>query len=112
MDMSTETLEGGITKFNLSGHLDRIGTQQIEPRFRIALETERRVIIDLAHVPMIAPEGIAMLLEAAKKVRAKGGHIALLMPVHDVVAVLKAAHTEQTLPMFRDIHEALTTVAA
>jgi anti-anti-sigma factor len=112
MDMTTESLSGGITRFNLSGHLDKIGTQQIEPRFHIALETERRVIIDLAHVPLIGPEGIAMLLEAAKKVHAKGGHIALLMPVHDVVATLKAAHTEPTLPMFRDLHEALTAVAA
>jgi anti-anti-sigma factor len=112
MDMTIEPLQGSIIKVTLTGHLDRIGTQQIEPRFRIALETERRVIIDLAHVPDMAPEGIAMLLEAARKIHAKGGKIALLMPVHDVVAVLKAAHIEQTMPMYRDLHEALTTVAA
>jgi len=112
MDIASEALTDGIIKINLSGYLDKIGTEQIAPRFHRALETEKRVIVDLEHVKSISPEGIALLLAGAKTLHTRSGRYVLLMPVHDVVTALKSAHTEQTMPMFRDMHEALTAAQA
>jgi anti-anti-sigma factor len=82
----------------LQGEMDHVGCEEVAPSFREAVDhvRGRTVVVDLSAVSFITSRGIGLILEARKKLLARGRAIALagLRPqVHqalDTVGLLTA----------------------
>lgn len=112
MDMQVAVLDGDITKVTLSGRLDVLAAQKIDLQFNVIVGSRKRVIVDLAAVPMIASMGIRTLILGAKTMKSKGGRMALLCPTEDVMTVLEETGADSLIPIVTDLDAAIAAVSA
>ncbi len=111
MNLTTESLPGGVTKVVLDGVLDIPGSQAIDLRFNVIAGANRAVIVDLSAVSFLASIGIRTLLSGAKAIQLKGGKLVLFNPTATVEKVLRVTGVDTLMPIFSDFDAAVRAVS-
>lgn len=111
MQMVTEEVAPGVTKANLTGRLDIGGSQQIDLAFSALTGSQRALIVDLSQVDFIASLGLRLLIVGARTVQRKGGRMVLLAPPIAVESVLISSGTDNVVPIWRSLDDAIRAVS-
>lgn len=111
MRMVTEEVAPGVTKANLTGRLDIGGSQEIDLAFNALAGSQRALIVDLSQVDFIASLGLRLLIVGARTVQRKGGRMVLLAPPIAVEAVLISSGTDNVVPIWRQLDDAVAAVS-
>lgn len=72
-----------------------------------AIDRYAHVVVDLAEVPTLGPEGLAVLVRGHRRARRLNGWVCLAAPSRFVVTVLHTMHVDGVFPMFDDCASAL-----
>jgi anti-anti-sigma factor len=112
MRMETEEVAPGVVKANLVGRLDIGGSAQIDLAFSALTGAHRALIVDLSQVDFIASMGLRTLIVGARTVMRKGGRMVLLAPPIEVEAVLISSGTDNVVPIWRSLDDAIRAVSA
>jgi anti-anti-sigma factor len=111
MRLETEEIAPGVTKVNLTGRLDIGGTQEIDAQFNALAGAQRALIVDLTQVDFIASLGLRLLIVGARTVRRLGGRMVLFRPPIAVEAALISSGTDNVVPIWRNLDEAIHAVS-
>jgi anti-sigma B factor antagonist len=106
MTISTEPMEGGITRVLLDGRLDIQGAAVIDLRLNVLAGSEKYLLVDMRNVSFVGSMGIRSLVLPAKALARRGGRMALLAPVPMVEEVLTASKIGEIIPIVRDLEAA------
>ena len=109
MQISTEELEGGITRVVLDGRLDIMGAQQIDLKMNVIAGAKKAVLVDMQKVSFIGSMGLRTLVTPAQAIKGRGGKIVLFGPNEMVEKVLKSSAIDTLIPVH---HEFQSAVAA
>ena len=110
MRMQTEEVAPGVVKANLVGRLDIGGSQEIDLAFNALAGTLPALIVDLTQVDFIASMGLRLLIVGARAMARRGGRMALLAPPIAVEAVLISSGTDNVVPIWRRLDDAIRAV--
>jgi anti-anti-sigma factor len=110
MIMSSESLEGDITRVLLDGRLDIEGVTEIDLRMKALAGSARFLLIDLRNVSFLGSMGLHALMAPAQAVRRRGGKVALFGPVPMVEQVLRASNIDRVIPIFHELNSALAVL--
>jgi anti-anti-sigma factor len=110
MTISTESMEGDITRVLLDGRLDIEGAAVIDLRMNVLAGSVKFLLIDLQNVSFIGSMGLRSIVIPAQAVRRRGGKVALLGPVPMVEEVLKASNIDQVIPIFHELDAAVAAL--
>jgi len=106
MTISTEPMDGGITRVILDGRLDIQGAAAIDLRMNVLAGAEKFLLVDLRNVSFIGSMGIRSLVLPAQAMRRRGGKMALLAPIPIVEEVLKTSNIHEIIPIVPDVESA------
>jgi anti-anti-sigma factor len=106
MTISTEPMDGGITRVILDGRLDIQGAAAIDLRMNVLAGAEKFLLVDLRNVSFIGSMGIRSLVLPAQAMRRRGGKMALLAPSPIVEEVLKTSNIHEIIPIVPDVESA------
>src|SRR5215469_6072744 len=112
MTISTDVIEGEVTRVNLEGRMDIEGAAQVDLRMNIIAGSAKRLLIDLSHVSFIGSMGLRSLVVPAQAVRRRGGKVVLLSPVPLVEQVLQSSRINDIIPVVHDLDSALSVLEA
>ena len=107
MKISTEELEGGITRIVLEGRLDIDGAAQVDLRMNVIAGSSHRVLLDLQGVTFLGSMGLRSIVLPAQAVKRRGGKMVLFAPQAMVEQVLKASNLDQMIPIHHEFASAL-----
>jgi anti-anti-sigma factor len=107
MTISTEFMDGDITRVILDGRMDIEGAQAVDLRMNVVAGSARFLLVDLRNVTFIGSMGIRSIVVPAKNVRRRGGKVALLGPIPMVEEVLKTSNIDEVIPIFHDLDAAV-----
>jgi anti-sigma B factor antagonist len=110
MTISTESMEGGITRVILDGRLDIQGSATIDLRMNVLAGSCRFLLVDLSNVSFLGSMGLRSLILPAQAVHRRGGKVALFGPVPMVEEVLKASNIDKIIPVFHDLDSAVAAL--
>jgi anti-anti-sigma factor len=110
MRMTTDEVAPGVTRATLTGRLDIGGSQEIDLQFNALAGSARALIVDLSQVSFIASMGLRMLIVGGRTVARKGGRMVLLAPPAAVEAVLISSGTDNVVPIWRNLGDAIQAV--
>jgi len=111
MTLTSEELEGGITKVILNGRLDIEGAAAVDLRMNVTAGTAKKLLIDLQQVSFIGSMGLRSLVVPAQAVKRRGGKVVLFGPTKLVEDVLVASNLQAILPIHHDLTDALAALA-
>jgi anti-sigma B factor antagonist len=111
MTISTEPMDGGITRVVLDGRLDIQGAAAIDLKMNVLAGSCKFLLVDLRNVSFIGSMGIRSIVVPAQAVRRRGGKMALLAPVPMVEEVLKASNIDQIIPIVPDLETAAAVLS-
>lgn len=113
MELLYSELDNGIRLIKLTGRLDNIGSEKIEPIFTTHCSGSRlRVLVDLSELELIDSAGIRMLAANAKSLTSHGGRIALLTPTEETRSVLEIAGIPDIIPAYESLESAEAVLLA
>lgn len=113
MEMTVDTLEGGVRCVRLAGRLDLKGTQEIEARFNAETGAlKKSVIVDMSKVDFIASIGIRLLLGNIKLLNPAGATMVLSGSPKLVDDVLKLSGLDAVATIVPDEAEAVKALSA
>jgi anti-sigma B factor antagonist len=113
MELTVDTLEGGIRCIRLKGRLDLKGTQSVDPQFTAQVGAlKQSVVVDMSGVEYIASIGIRMLLSNVKTITPAGATMVIYKPQKMVEDVLRMAGMDAVIPIEHDLEAALVLVKA
>jgi anti-sigma B factor antagonist len=103
-----EDIGEDLRRIIISGRLDTPGTEAIAPSLReLAAGPTRAVIVDLCQVQFAASIGIGKLIATAKEVKARGGHMVLLViGGSGIMRTLEMGAIDRIIPVYQYMHEA------
>lgn len=110
MPISTEELEGGVTKVVLQGRLDIEGAAAVDMRMNVIAGTSNAVVVDLQQVTFLGSMGIRALTIPAHVIKGRGGKIAIFGPNELVEKVLRAGGVDRVIPIHHDLQNAIAAV--
>ncbi len=110
MTLSTESMEGGITRVLLDGRLDIQGAAAIDLRMNVLAGSSKFLLIDLRNVSFLGSMGLRSIVIPAQAVRRHGGKVALFGPVPMVEEVLNASNIHEIIPIFHDLDAAVAAL--
>ncbi len=110
MTISTESMEGGITRVLLDGRLDIQGAAAIDLRMNVLAGSSKFLLVDLSKVSFLGSMGLRSIIVPAQAVRRRGGKVALFGPVPLVEEVLKASNIDEIIPIFHDLDAAVAAL--
>src|SRR6202011_4949598 len=99
MTISTESMDGGITRVLLNGRLDIQGAAAIDLKMNVLAGSSKFLLIDLTNVSFLGSMGLRSLVLPAPAVKPRGGKMALLNPTPMVEEVLKASNIDEIIPI-------------
>jgi anti-anti-sigma factor len=103
MQLTVDTMEGGVRCLHLNGRLDLKGTQEVEAQFTAqAGGMKQSIIVDLSGVDYIASVGIRLLLSNLRSLTAAKARMVILKPQKMVEDVLKLAGLDSVVPIEHD----------
>ena len=103
-----EDIGNDLRRILIAGRLDTPGTNEISPSLHeLAAAPVRAVIVDLSAVQFAASIAIGQLIATAQEVKARGGHMVLLVgAASGVMMTLKMGGIDRIIPVFQNMHEA------
>lgn len=103
-----EDIGADLRRIMISGRLDTPGTNAISPSLHeLAAAPVRAVIVDLCGVQFAASIAIGQMIATAQEVKARGGHMVLLVGgTSAVMMTLKMGVIDRIIPVFENYHEA------
>ena len=106
--ISHEDIGEDLRRIIVAGRLDTPGTNAISPGLHeLAAAPVRAVIVDLSAVQFAASIAIGQLIATAQEVKARGGHMVLLVSgTSSVMMTLKMGGIDRIIPVFQYPHEA------
>ena len=110
MTISTELMEGEITRVLLDGRLDIEGAAAIDLRMNVIAGSAKFLLIDLCNVSFLGSMGLRSILVPAQAVKRRGGKVALFGPVPMVEEVLKSTKVDQLIPIFHQLDQAVSAL--
>jgi anti-anti-sigma factor len=110
MTISTESLDGDITKVNLDGRLDIQGAAAIDLRMNVLAGSNKLLLLDLSKVSFLGSMGLRSIVLPAQAVKRRGGKMVLFGPVPMVEEVLKASNIDEIIPIFHDLDAAAASL--
>jgi anti-sigma B factor antagonist len=110
MTISTESMDGGITRVLLDGRLDIQGAAEVDLRMNILAGSSKFLLIDLRNVSFLGSMGLRSIIVPAKAVHRRGGKAVLFAPVPMVEEVLKASNVSEIIPIFHNIDAAVAAL--
>ena len=111
MTISTESMEGGITRVILDGRLDIQGAAAIDLKMNVLAGSSKFLLVDLTNVSFLGSMGLRSIVVPAQAVRRRGGKVALFGPVPMVEEVLKASNIHEVIPIFHDLDAAVASLS-
>ena len=111
MTISTESMDGGITRVVLDGRLDIQGAAAIDLKMNVLAGSCKFILVDLSNVSFIGSMGLRSIVVPAQAVRRRGGKMALLSPVPMVEEVLKASNIQEVIPIVYDLESAVAVLS-
>ena len=98
-----EDIGEDLRRIVITGRLDTPGTNAISAGLHeLAATSKRGVIVDLSAVQFAASIGIGQMILAAKEVKARGGHLVLLVSANSAVMIsLQTTGIDQVIPVFQ-----------
>lgn len=112
MTISTELIDGEVTRVNLEGKMDIDGASQVDLRMNVIAGSAKRLLIDLSQVSFIGSMGLRSLVVPSQAVRRRGGKVALLSPNPIVEQVLRSSKIDEIIPVVHDLDSALSVLEA
>lgn len=106
MTISTESMDGDITRVILDGRLDIQGAATVDLRMNVLAGSCKYLLIDMQNVSFLGSMGLRSILLPAKAVRRRGGKVALFAPIPMVEEVLKASNIGEIIPIVHDLDAA------
>ncbi len=110
MTISTESMDGGITRVLLDGRLDIQGAAAVDLRMNVVAGSSKFLLIDLTNVTFLGSMGLRSLVLPAQAVHRRGGKAALLSPIAMVEEVLKASRIDEIIPVYHDLDSAVAAL--
>lgn len=111
MELTIDTLEGGVRCVRLAGRLDLKGTQSIEQKFSETVGVPgESVVVDMSGVEFIASVGIRLLLSNVKALMAAGAKLVILNPQKMVGEVLQLSGLDSVATICHDTSAALAAL--
>ena len=110
MQISTEELEGGITKVILDGRLDIQGAAAVDLRINVVAGSSKLVLLDMQKVLFLGSMGLRSIVLPAQAVQRRGGKIVIFAPVPMVEQVLKASNIDTIIPIHHELSAALAAL--
>ena len=111
MNLTTEELDGGITRIALEGRLDIEGAQAVDLRMNITAGSAQKLLVDLSGVTFLGSMGLRSIVVPAQVVKRRGGKTVLYKPVPMVEEVLRASNIPALIPVCHDMETALAALA-
>ena len=108
--IDAEEVAPGVTKVNLRGRLDATGVLSVKTTFGQLAEAQEQLIVDLSRVSFIASTGLRTLIAGARSIAARGGRMVFLQPEPSVESVLISSGTDQVIPVFQTLSDAIVAV--
>ena len=112
MSVTTEDLEGGVTRVILDGRLDIVGGAAVEPPMNLIGESKNAVLVDLQKVIFIGSVGLRALFGPVQAIKSRGGRIVLFGPNEMVEKVLKTSGIDTIVPIHHELQSALAALRA
>lgn len=110
MRMTVDEVASGVMRASLAGRLDIGGSQEIDLQFNALASSARGLIVDLSGVGFVASMGLRLLIVAGRTMARKGGRMVLLAPPIAVEAVLISSGTDNVVPIWRNLDDAIRAV--
>jgi anti-sigma B factor antagonist len=110
MTLTTESMDGDITRVLLDGRLDIEGAAAIDLRMNVLAGSAKFLLIDLRNLSFLGSMGLRSIVVPAQAVRRRGGKVALFAPVPLVEEVIKASNIDQVIPVFHELETAVATL--
>ena len=110
MQISTEELDGGITKIALDGRLDIAGAAVVDLKMNVVAGSAQKLLIDLQKVTFLGSMGLRSIVLPARAVHSRGGKVVLFAPGEMVESVLKTSGIDSMLPIHHDLAAALAAL--
>jgi anti-sigma B factor antagonist len=106
MTISTESMDGGITRVVLDGRLDIEGAAAIDLKMNVLAGSCKFLLVDLSNVSFMGSMGLRSILVPAQAMKRRGGKMALLSPMPRVEEVLTASNVKDLIPVVYDLESA------
>ena len=110
MPISTEELEGGITRVILEGRLDIEGAAAVDMRMTAIAGAKKAVIVDMQKVSFLGSMGLRALVAPARAIKGRGGKIVIFGPNELVENVLKASGVNTVIPVHHELQNAIAAL--
>lgn len=107
MNLSTQEMEGGITRVVLDGRMDIEGAALVDLRMNVIAGSATRLLVDLQGVTFLGSMGLRSIVVPAQAVKRRGGKTVLFAPIPMVEEVLRTANITTILPVLHDLDSAL-----
>jgi len=110
MTLSTEAMDGDITRVILDGRLDIQGAQAIDLKMNICAGSARFLLVDLSNVSFIGSMGLRSIVIPAQTVRKRGGKVVIFGPIPMVEEVLNTSNIGAIIPIFHELDSAVAAL--
>lgn len=111
MELTVDTLEGGVRCVRLSGRLDLKGTQAVEQKFSESVGGGgQSIVVDMSQVEFIASVGVRLLLSNIKALMAAGAKMVVLNPQKMVGEVLQLSGLDSVVAIRHDTSAAVAAI--
>jgi anti-anti-sigma factor len=110
MELSTQDMDGGITRVELDGRLDIAGAAAVDMKMNLIAGSAKKLLIDLQKVTFLGSMGLRSIVLPARAVLSKGGKVVIFAPTEMVESVLKASNIDSLLPVHHDLATAIATL--
>ena len=110
MQISTEQLDGDITRIMLDGRLDIAGAAAIDLKMNLIAGTARKLLIDMQNVTFLGSMGLSAIVIPSRAVHSRGGKVVLFSPNDFVESVLKTSGINALLPVYHDFAAAIAAL--
>jgi anti-anti-sigma factor len=110
MQISTEQLDGGITRVELDGRMDIAGAAAIDMKMNLLAGSSKKLLIDMQKVTFLGSMGLSSIVFPSRAVLGRGGKVVLFGPNENVEAVLNTSGIVALLPVHHDLNAALAAL--
>ncbi len=107
MQISTEEMDGGVTKVALDGRMDIEGAAVVDLKMNLIAGGAKKLLIDLQKVSFLGSMGLRSIVIPARAVRSRGGKVVLFAPTDMVETVLKTSGIDSLFPVHHDMAAAM-----
>jgi anti-sigma B factor antagonist len=110
MTISTEPMDGEVTRVILDGRLDIQGSAAIDLKMNVLAGSSKFLLLDLTNVSFLGSMGLRSIVLPAQTVKRRGGKMALFNPSPMVEEVLKASNIDEIIPIYHDLDAAVAAL--